>query len=91
MAWERLIAPLFHENDLVRQQLVQLQRGNFITKLNEELRRWELNCPIEASLRSLHPRPMKRFGIYLAEDEHGLLVTDMTPGTLASASITGSC
>ena len=79
--WLRLVVPLFSPDQLVQQCLVQLGPSHAIAKLNNELRGWELyEYPIKGSLRSVDPRPTKRHGIYLAEDEHGLLVTDMTPG-----------
>ena len=78
--WERLIKPLFPENQLVDQTLIELKPGKIIAKLNEELRGWELyDYPMEGSLRSTDPRPTKRQGIYLADDDHALLITDMTP------------
>lgn len=75
--WLRLIAPLFPEDQLVIQSLVDLRTGNIIARLNKQLEGWEqYEYPIKGS-----PRPTKRRGIYLADDDHGLLVTAMTPGT----------
>jgi inositol-pentakisphosphate 2-kinase len=86
-AWERVIAPLFFEDELVCQSLVQLRPGKVIQRLNEELQGWERDYPLKGSLRSLDPRPTKRQGIYLADDEHGLLITDMTPGPVGEEVI----
>jgi hypothetical protein len=78
--WERLIKPLFPEEQLVDQSLVEVRPGKVIAKLSEELRGWEIyTYPTKGSLRSSDPRPTKRQGIYLADDDHGLLITDMSP------------
>jgi inositol-pentakisphosphate 2-kinase len=78
--WERLIKPLFPEHQLVDQTLVELKPGKIIAKLNEELRGWELyDYPTKGSLWPADPRPTKRQGTYLADDDHALLITDMTP------------
>ncbi|PSS17066.1 hypothetical protein M430DRAFT_59443 [Amorphotheca resinae ATCC 22711] len=80
--WLRLIAPLFPADQIVHQSLVELRPPGIITKLNEELRSWEQSSERstikKSHLRSLDLRPTQRQGIYLAEDDHGLLVTDMT-------------
>ncbi|EPE31692.1 hypothetical protein GLAREA_12448 [Glarea lozoyensis ATCC 20868] len=69
--WERLLVPLFHADNLVKQTLVDLRPSNIISRLNSELRTWE---------QQPHPnRPSKRHGTYLAPDPYGLLVVDMTP------------
>jgi len=52
---------------------VQLKPGDIIAKLNSELQ------VLETGSNPL--RPAKRRGTYLADDEYGFLVTDMTPGT----------
>ena len=78
--WERLIKPLFPEHQLVDQTLVKLKPGKIIAKLNEELRGWELHdYSTKGSLWSNDPRPTKRQGVYLADEDHALLITDMTP------------
>ena len=78
--WERLIKPLFPEHQLVDQTLVELRSGKIIAKLNKELRGWELyDYSRKGFLCSTDPRPTKRQGIYLADDDHALLITDMTP------------
>jgi inositol-pentakisphosphate 2-kinase len=71
-AWERVIAPLFFEDELVCQSLVQLRPGKVTERLNEELRGWERDYPLKGSLRSL---------------DHGLLITDMTPGPVGEEVI----
>jgi inositol-pentakisphosphate 2-kinase len=80
--WLKLIAPCFEERHIVDQSLVELRSINVIARLNEELLGWEqYQYPRKGSLRS-YPgdiRPTKRNGIFLADDEHGLLITDMTP------------
>lgn len=87
--WERLIKPLFPVHQLVDQALVELGPGKIIAKLNEELRGWENYAhPTKDSLRSTNLRPTKRQGIYLADDDHGLLVTDMTPRKFNLSSLT---
>ncbi|KAF4618386.1 hypothetical protein G7Y89_g14918 [Cudoniella acicularis] len=86
--WLRLVAPLFDADQLVQQSLVQIRTANVIEKLNKELNGWEHNkYPLRGSLRSVDPRPTQRHGIYLADDEHGLLVTDMTPGSALNEEV----
>ena len=74
-AWERVIAPLFPPSEIVQQSLVRLE-PRVIHDLNTKLQHWEQN-PADIQ----HPRSSRRRGIYLANDEFGLLVTDMTAGT----------
>lgn len=74
-AWERVIAPLFLPSEIVQQSLVRLE-SRVIHDLNTKLQHWEQD-PAEDQ----NPRPIRRRGIYLANDEFGLLVTDMTAGT----------
>ncbi|TAQ90366.1 hypothetical protein B7494_g1309 [Chlorociboria aeruginascens] len=78
-SWSTLIAPLFRDDEIVRQALVDIRPAKVIDRLNEELKGWERPYPLKGSLRSHDLRPTKRNGIYLANDEHGLLITDMTP------------
>jgi inositol-pentakisphosphate 2-kinase len=71
---------LFSEDQLIDQSIVDLRPAKVIEKLNKELRGWEIyDYPTKGSLVSSDVRPTKRQGIYLAEDDYGLLVTDMTP------------
>lgn len=74
-AWLRHIAPLFPEHQLVNQTLVELRSSGAITHLNIELETCE-----KLELTATDRRPAKRHGVYLADDDHGLLVTDMTSG-----------
>jgi hypothetical protein len=74
-AWERVIAPLFPPDQIVQQSFVRLG-PRVIDDLNDELRQWEQH-PAD----SQHPRPSRRQGTYLADDEFGLLITDMSAGT----------
>lgn len=76
-SWARLIKPLFTESQLVMQSLVELRTGNIIPRLNKEL-------------ESLSRAP-KRKGVYLADDDYGLLVTDMTPGMSRPRSSIALC
>jgi len=57
---------------------VDLRPSKAIDKLNHELRRWEKHSYPTGSVRFSGNRPTKRQGIYLADDNYGLLVTDMT-------------
>ena len=61
------IAPLFEEQELVTQELIQVP-GEMIDQLNSVLR----------SMDEGGHRPQKRRGIYLAEVEYGHLVQDMS-------------
>jgi len=88
-AWLRLIAPMFPSDQIVDQCLVELRPAKVIERLNKELEGWEkYDYPMKGSLRSWDLRPTKRQGIYLADDDHGLLVTDMTPGMLSKIGFT---
>lgn len=78
-AWLRLIAPLFRPDQILEQSLVRLHPPGLLTRLNAELRSWEQNPnSMKPPARSLDHRPKSRQGIYLADDEYGLLITDMT-------------
>jgi inositol-pentakisphosphate 2-kinase len=74
----RLIIPLFEPNQIVNQCLVKLQPSNIIQQLNRELENLEVIKPKSNSILTFDPRPIKRRGTYLANDEYGLLVDDMT-------------
>ncbi|KAG0650402.1 hypothetical protein D0Z07_3478 [Hyphodiscus hymeniophilus] len=82
--WERLIQPLFPPHQLVGQALLDIQPGHIVAKLNEDLHDWENGKnPTNGSLDPTTPRPTKRQRIYLADDNHALLVKDMTSRTAA--------
>lgn len=70
---------MFPDEQLIDQKLVELRPSKIIEKLNDELKIWERPAGVRGSLKSSDVRPTKRNGVYLADDEHGLLVTDMTP------------
>lgn len=70
--WEEYIQPRFEPSEIVYQSLFKLEK-DLVTRLNNELHTWESNV-------NGQPRLAKRCGVYLANDPHGLLVTDMTPG-----------
>ncbi len=83
-SWLRAIAPLFHKDQVVDQCLVQLRPASAIKVLNEQLEEWEQEDHLtKGSFPSLQGRlrPPKRHGIYLADDDYGLLVEDMSPGS----------
>ena len=81
-AWERVIKPLFAPDQIVQQELVRLRPARVIETLNEELRQREEKNQETSSLAAAgYLRPTKREGIYLADDEFGLVITNMTPGT----------
>jgi inositol-pentakisphosphate 2-kinase len=78
--WQKHIPPLFSHESLVNQSLVELRPGKIIPRLNSELVSWEANPALGAHENGfLGSRPTKRRGTYLADDDYGLLVTDMTP------------
>ncbi len=57
---------------------MDLRQANLIKQLNEDLKRWERGRDgFNESGRAR--RLAKRQGVYLAEDDYGLLVQDMTP------------
>lgn len=77
--WCRVFEPLFDDHELVQQSLVDLRPNNIIPKLNASLK--NLEAPLEERENPfVEPRPEERKGIYLADDDYGLLVTDMLPG-----------
>ncbi|KAI6246721.1 Inositol-pentakisphosphate 2-kinase [Erysiphe necator] len=75
--WLNHIAPLFCPDEIVQQSLVAIKSSGIISCLNAELREWEQS----AQRLGIKERPENRRGTYLADEEFGLLVTDMTPQT----------
>jgi len=72
------IYPLFNCENLVEQHLVEVKSSGIIQKLNHELGEWDkIRNDFKGSYREA--RPARWRGIYLANDDHGLLVEDMTP------------
>lgn len=79
--WLRLIAPMFSHKHLVDQQLVELKASGIVVQMNEELKRREQASASNDALKGNQTlRPTKRKGVYLADDNYGLLVSDMTSG-----------
>ncbi|KAL3424940.1 Inositol-pentakisphosphate 2-kinase [Phlyctema vagabunda] len=78
--FDRVFRPLFKPEHLVDQQLINIKSSRVVERLNADLRKWEHGEKLEGQLKSGLPnvRPAKRKGIYLADDDHGLLVTDMS-------------
>ncbi|RKF74676.1 Inositol-pentakisphosphate 2-kinase [Golovinomyces cichoracearum] len=74
--WINYISPLFHPDEIVQQSLVAIKPSGIISRLNDELRDLERSMHHAGSRR----RAKSRQGTYLADDEFGLLITDMTPG-----------
>lgn len=60
------------------QHLVEVKSSGIIQKLNNELEEWD-KIPDGYKGSCREPRPAKGQGKYLADDDHGLLVEDMTP------------
>lgn len=81
--WEQYIRPLFNPSDIVIQSLFHLEPA-LVTRLNEELQAWEMSGRMKNLEGVERARLAKRVGKYLEKDEHGLLVTDMTPGLCIS-------
>ncbi|OBT83276.1 hypothetical protein VE02_08486 [Pseudogymnoascus sp. 03VT05] len=77
IAFRTSIAPLFPAEDLIDIRLVSLGSSHLIQTLNAALRAAE-QPPSES------PRPRQRHGVYLADDPHALLITDMSPPTSAT-------
>ncbi|OBT46889.1 hypothetical protein VE00_01956 [Pseudogymnoascus sp. WSF 3629] len=77
IAFRTSIAPLFPAEDLIDIRLVSLGSSHLIQTLNAALVAAE-----QASADS--PRPRQRHGVYLADDPHALLITDMSPPTSAT-------
>ncbi|PMD40870.1 hypothetical protein L207DRAFT_346892 [Hyaloscypha variabilis F] len=70
--WKRVIAPFFRPDQLVHQSLIRLG-PHLIDDLNESLVDWE-----HRPAANRQSRPSRRKGTYLAADEFGLLITDMS-------------
>ncbi|PQE19831.1 inositol-pentakisphosphate 2-kinase protein [Rutstroemia sp. NJR-2017a WRK4] len=88
--WHRLFYPLFQPSELVEQQLVTLNNKSLIKALNRNL----LLNKLSYSTVTANPSPERdflrgqsRFGTYLADDEYGLLITDMTPDPSLSQTL----
>jgi hypothetical protein len=81
---EAFVKPHFRNCDLVDQYLVEIKSSGIIKVLNQELKKWEMMPWDFQSPSMVLGRPTKRQGIYLADDCHGLLIQDMTPGTTYS-------
>ncbi|OBT76739.1 hypothetical protein VF21_03888 [Pseudogymnoascus sp. 05NY08] len=77
IAFRTSIAPLFPAEDLIDIRLVSLGSSHLIQTLNAALRAAEQPS-------SSTPRPKQRHGVYLADDPHALLITDMSPPTSAT-------
>jgi len=77
--WEKYIRPRFDPSEIVHQSLFHLD-PELVTRLNSELKEWERDGRMANIEGSARPRLENRRGAYLAYDDHGLLVTDMTPG-----------
>jgi hypothetical protein len=78
--YESFVKPHFRSCDIIDQCLVEIGSSGIITVLNQELKKWEM-MPWEFQSPSMAlGRPTKRQGVYLADDNHCLLVQDMTPG-----------
>jgi inositol-pentakisphosphate 2-kinase len=74
------IAPLFSAGQILDQSLCDLRPGHFIERLNQELYDKEQSPIGPKSPVDPDERPPTRHGKYLANDDYGLLITDMTPG-----------
>ncbi|PQE16482.1 inositol-pentakisphosphate 2-kinase protein [Rutstroemia sp. NJR-2017a BBW] len=88
--WLRLFYPLFQPSELVEQQLVTLNSKSLIKALNRNL----LQNKLSYSTVTANPSPERdflrgqsRFGTYLADDDYGLLITDMTPDPTLSQTL----
>lgn len=79
-AFLRVIVPLFEPDQIVDQCLVKIRPTKLVQRLNGELEDIETNVDPDAE-PPLVPRPVRRQGIYLADDEFGLLITDMMAST----------
>lgn len=60
---------------------MHLKQSRLIPKLNAELAQWETTPDGHTRSYPESGRPAKRHGIYLADDDFGLLIEDMRPGT----------
>jgi len=70
------LQPLLPEENVLHHQLLLLTSSNIISRLNQQLKAWEAG--------KWHPghsgsRPSRRQGVYLAKDNFGLLIDDMSP------------
>ncbi|KAB8301545.1 hypothetical protein EYC80_003391 [Monilinia laxa] len=91
--WLGYILPLFEPEQLVTQELVYIGHLNVIPGLNTDLRRFD-NPGGTSTSNHLAPPPKGKFyrsraqsGTFLAKDDFGLLVTDMTPRKSAQETV----
>lgn len=73
--WLRRIFPLFKDHEIVIQSLFDIRHLDLLPTLNADLRARESATPP----KPLVPRAAKRVGVYLSDDDYGLLVTAMMP------------
>lgn len=79
--WRKHIAPLFARDQILDQSLCDLRPGNFIKRLNQALNLQRKSSGGPQSPIGGNEQPLTRHGTSLANDDYGLLVTDMTPGS----------
>lgn len=75
------VAPLFPPEDLIDIKVALVKPSGIVQRLNQELRLAEEKperC-VTPNGYSLKRRDSNRHGTYLAEDDHALLITDMSP------------
>ncbi|RFU31099.1 hypothetical protein B7463_g5262, partial [Scytalidium lignicola] len=80
--WKKYILPLFSPSEVVEQTLIFLRPSNIIANLNDDLHANET-----ANSGQDCVRPARRRGVFLADDEFGLLITDMTASSPCSGTL----
>ncbi|CCD55470.1 similar to inositol-pentakisphosphate 2-kinase [Botrytis cinerea T4] len=90
--WLGYILPLFNAEQLVTQELVYIGHLNVIPGLNTDLRRFDNPGGTSTSNHLAPPkgkfyRSRAQSGTFLAKDDYGLLVTDMTPRKSAHETV----
>ncbi|APA05272.1 hypothetical protein SS1G_09665 [Sclerotinia sclerotiorum 1980 UF-70] len=90
--WLTYIVPLFKPEQIVIQELIYIGHLNVIPGLNTDLRRFD--NPGTCTTNHLVPPPKGKFyrsraqsGTFLAKDDYGLLITDMTPRKSAQETV----
>lgn len=83
------VAPLFPPSDLIDIKVAYIKPSGIVHRLNAELKLSEAGIESSPSFRPLSPsgirkRPKNRHGTYLADDDHALLITDMSPSPTTS-------
>ncbi|KAH8805545.1 inositol-pentakisphosphate 2-kinase [Xylogone sp. PMI_703] len=80
--WRKCLLPLFSPSEVVEQTLISVKSSNIVAEVNQDLRECE---SIDSGRECV--RPVRRRGVFLADDDFGLLITDMTATSACSGTL----